>query len=142
MSERSFFDTNILLYTDDHDSPAKQKVAIDLYEMKRTDRQAVVSTQVLQEYYVGATRKLRVPPRVARAKVEILARAEVVRIDSEDILAAIDLTQLHRFSFWDALVFRAARRANCRVLFTEDLQHGFKLDGVRVLNPFAGHRTS
>jgi predicted nucleic acid-binding protein len=53
-----------------------------------------------------------------------------------DILAAIDLHRLHGFSFWDALVLRAAKQAGCTVLFSEDLQEGRKIEGIQVINPF------
>src|SRR6266478_4981298 len=103
MSARSFLDTNILLYTDDRDDPRKEKVALSLIERCRIDRTGVVSTQILQEYFASATRKLAVPAEVARRKLQLFARFPVVKIDVPDILAAVDLHRLHSISFWDAL---------------------------------------
>lgn len=136
MSARSFLDTNVLLYTDDDDAPGKQKLALSLIARCREDRSGVVSTQVLQEYFVAATRKLAVAPEIARAKLQIFARLAVMKIDVPDILAAVDLHRLRVISFWDALIVRAAQESGCTVLYSEDLQHGLKIDGLRVINPF------
>lgn len=97
----------------------------------------VVSTQVLQEYFVSTTRKLGVAPEIAARKVHLFARLGVVVIDVPDIEAAVDLHRLHRLSFWDALILRAAQRGGCDVLYTEDLQDGATLAGVHIENPFA-----
>ena len=74
MNARSCFDSNILVYTDDAGAPEKQARALDLLELCRTERSGVVSTQVLQEYFVTTTRKLQVPAETARRKVEIFGR--------------------------------------------------------------------
>jgi predicted nucleic acid-binding protein len=136
MSVRSFFDSNILAYTDDHDAPAKRTRALDLFEDARLGRWGVVSTQVLQEYFVTATKKLGVPATTARRKVELFSRLDLILLDLPDILGAIDLHRLHRLGFWDALIIRAAKRAGCVEVLSEDLQHGFQVDGVRIVNPF------
>ena len=96
----------------------------------------MVSLQVLQEYFVTVTRKLHVEVRIARRKVELLAEFDVAKLEVTDILAAVDLHRLHGFSFWDALVLRAAKQTGCGVLFTEDLQDEREVDGIRIVNPF------
>ena len=136
MSVRSFLDTNVLVYADDSAAPAKQKRAIALVSEHRRARTGVVSLQVLQEYFVTVTRKLHLDARIARRKVELLAEFDVATPDVVDILAAIDLHRLHGFSFWDALVLRAAKQSGCTVLLTEDLQTAREVDGVRIVNPF------
>jgi predicted nucleic acid-binding protein len=138
MSARSFFDTNVLAYADDKATPAKQKVAIELVAKHRRAGTGVLSLQVLQEYFVTATKKLHIDPGIARRKVELLAEFDVVAPDLGDILAAIDLHRLHGFSFWDALVLQTAKRSGCSTLFSEDMQHGQEIDGVRIVNPFSG----
>jgi predicted nucleic acid-binding protein len=137
MAGRSFLDTNVLVYTDDDDSPAKRRRALDLFAECRRSRQGVVSTQVLQEYFVTSTRKLGVDPVVARRKTEIFGRLHLVTLRLEDILGAIDLLRLHRFSFWDALILRAALASGCTRLYSEDLQHGQRVEGLEIVNPFA-----
>lgn len=138
----SFLDSNVLVYTDDHDAPAKQAIALALVEAGHADGNTFLSTQVLEEYFSAATRKLRVPVAVARAKVELFARLQVGLIEVDDILAAIDLQRLHQLSFWDGLLVQSARRAGCAELLTEGLQDGRRIDGLVIRNPFkrAGQR--
>jgi predicted nucleic acid-binding protein len=136
MPARSFFDTNVLIYADDKADPAKQKRAFNLVAEHRRTRTGVVSLQVLQEYFVTVTRKLHVDPRVARRKVELIAEFDVAAPEVADILAAIDLHRLHGFSFWDALVIRAAKQTGCSILYSEDMQAMREIDGVQIVNPF------
>jgi predicted nucleic acid-binding protein len=140
MSDRSFFDTNVLVYADDKAALEKQRRAIELVAEHRRAKTGVLSLQVLQEYFVTVTRKLKVDAKIARRKVELLAEFDVVVPDLDDILAAIDLHRLHGFSFWDALVVRAAKEAGCTVLFSEGMQSGRAIDGVRIVNPFVEGR--
>lgn len=137
MSDLAFFDTNILVYADDAAYPGKQEKAIGLVAKHFRQGTAVVSLQVLQEYFVAATRKLNVAPEVAQRKVEVLARGRVVRSEASDVIAGIELCRLTRISFWDALIVQAARSAGAAVLYSEDLPAGAVLGGVRVVNPFA-----
>lgn len=135
---RSFLDANVLVYSDDDGSPEKKRRALDLLDQQRTARTGVVSTQILQEYFAATTRRLRVDAATARAKIEKFGRFDVVQIDVTDILAAIDLHRLHQFSFWDALVVRAALQGGCSVLYSEDFQDGQRVNGLQVVNPFKG----
>ena len=137
MSVRSFFDTNVLACTEDASDPDKQAKALGLYRQCHMRGHGVVSTQVLQEYFVTSTRKLGVEPAIARRKVELFATMDVVLTQVDDTLAATDLARLHQLSFWDALVIRAALAAHCSVLYSEDLQHGFGIDALEISNPFA-----
>ena len=136
MSVRSFFDTTVLVYADDKATPVKQRRALELVAEHRRAGTGVVSFQVLQEYFVTVTRKLEVDARIERRKVELLAEFDLAAPDVTDILAAIDLHRLHGFSFWDALILRAAKQADCSVLLSEDFQQSREIDGVRVVNPF------
>ncbi|MFC1531426.1 PIN domain-containing protein [Gemmatimonadota bacterium] len=137
MSVRSFLDTNVLVYTDDADAPRKKETALDLVESASIGGWGVLSTQVLQEYFAVATQKLEVPVKIARAKVEIFGRLDLAVVEMPTILGAIDVHRLHDVSFWDGLIIHTARSAGCRVLYTEDLQHGCLFDGLEVVNPFA-----
>ena len=133
---RSFLDTNILLYCDDSAFPSKQRRALELVREHMAQRTGVVSLQVLQEYFVNATRKLGLDPELARQKVVAYSHFDLVEPVVEDILAAIDFYRLHKISFWDALVVHSAKRSGCRVVLTEDLQHGQQFDSVNIVNPF------
>lgn len=136
MSVRSFFDTNILIYADDDGDPAKQRRAADLFAEHRRRRTGVVSLQVLQEYFVAATRKLGIDPVRARRKVELIAELDVVTPGVPDVLAAIDLHRLHGFSLWDALILQAAKLGACGILLSEDFQDERRIEGFQVVNPF------
>ena len=136
MRARSFFDTSVLVYTDEKAAPANQRRALDLIAEHRRASTGVVSLQVLQEYFVTVTRKLHLDPRIARRKVELIAEFDVTSPEAADILAAIDLHRLHGVSFWDALVLRAAKQAGCSILLSEDMQGNREIDGVQIVNPF------
>jgi predicted nucleic acid-binding protein len=136
MSGASFLDSNVLIYTDDHDAPEKQAIALSLVEAGQANRDTFVSTQTLEEYFSAATKKLKVPAATARRKIELFAQLQVALIAVDDVLAAIDLHRLHQISFWDALLVQVARRAGCTTLLTEDLQDGRRFDGLVVRNPF------
>jgi len=137
MKGLAFFDTNVLVYSDDTADTGKQARAVSLLAAHRRDNSLVVSLQVLQEYYAAATRKLKVDAVIAQAKVEAFARGRVVRFTERDVIAAIELHRLTQISFWDAMIVHATRVANASVLYSEDLAHGSTLAGVTVRNPFA-----
>lgn len=136
LAERIFIDTNVLLYADDLDAGDKRETAQSLLYQAYVDGNGVLSTQVLQEFFVASTRKLGVPAEIARRKVELLSRLDVVTIQPSLILDAIDLHRLHALSFWDALIVRAAAASGCRRLLTEDMQSGQVIAGVKIENPF------
>jgi predicted nucleic acid-binding protein len=138
MNERSFIDSNILIYTDDVAFPEKQEIAMALLEAGWNTGNIILSTQVLQEYFSAVTRKLGVSAETAQRKIELFACLDIVSIQHEDILRAIDLHRLYKFSFWDSLIIRMAQKTSCILLYSEDMQHGQKVGDVRIVNPFRG----
>jgi predicted nucleic acid-binding protein len=136
MSDRVFVDTNVFVYADDRSAREKRARARDVLSELIRSRRAVVSTQILQEYFVIAIKKLGLAPDRARTRVERLSRLDVVIVRPELVLGAIDLHRLHGLSFWDALVVRAAAAAGCPRVLSEDLQDGQLIDGVKIENPF------
>ncbi len=136
MKGLAFFDSNVVLYADDASAKQKQERAIELIAAHQRGGSLVVSLQVLQEYYVAATKKLGIEPKIAQRKVELLSHAKVVRFGENDVVASIELHRLNRISFWDAMIVHAARLAGAAVLYTEDLSHDSVLGGVRLENPF------
>ena len=136
MTAKYFIDTNILLYAVDEGAGAKREVARAILDRESGESQKSISTQVLQEFYAIAVRKLNFAPTRARELTLLWLNLEVVRIEAEDILTAIDCSILSQLSFWDALIVTAARKAACSVLWTEDLNHGQIIQGVRIENPF------
>jgi predicted nucleic acid-binding protein len=137
LKSRVFLDTNILVYADDADSGAKRERAQQIVEAALSNGNGVLSTQVLQEYFVVATKKLGVPTESVQKKIEILSSLAVIAVNVEHIIEAIKLHRLYGFSFWDCLILRCAKAAGCRRLLSEDLQHGRSIEGVTVENPFA-----
>ena len=133
---RTFFDTNVLVYSDDPRDPAKQRKALDLIKEHLRLRTGVVSLQVLQEYFSTASGKLKIDAGLAKRRVEVFAKFYVAEPTVSDVLAAIDLHRLHGLSFWDTLLVRMAKQTGCSVLLSEDMQHGQVIDGVRIVNPF------
>ena len=135
---RAFFDTNVLLYLFDNSVPAKKARAQEVFYDEVEAGRAVLSTQILQEFYVNATRKLAEPlsAEAAEEQVRDFARLPLVRTDEVMILAAIERHRSMSFSFWDALVVEAALRAGTDRLLTEDLQHGQEIEDLTVENPF------
>ncbi|HEX4494460.1 MAG TPA: PIN domain-containing protein [Thermoanaerobaculia bacterium] len=138
MNAPVFVDTNVLLYRHDDANPEKQEAAAAwLVHLWRT-RSGRLSTQVLQEFYLNATQKLKpgLNPEMARREVIDLAAWHPISVDLRVIADAWDLQDRYQLSFWDCLIAAAAKLAGCRFLLTEDLQHDQDLNGVRVLNPF------
>ncbi|MBE3132097.1 MAG: PIN domain-containing protein [Acidobacteria bacterium] len=118
----------------------KQRRALRIVADCRRQSNGVVSTQILQEYFVTATRELRVPAELTAGKTSILGRLHVLPPGLDDILAAVDLHRLHGLSFWNALVVRSALVSGCVRLLTEDLQRGRQFDRLEIVNPFAPNR--
>ena len=139
-AELTFVDTNILLYAHDRSAGTKREIASEVLARLWGTRNGVLSTQVLQEFYVNATRKLPKPLSPARARlvIERYATWRVHRIVPADIIAASELEKRHRQSFRDALIFVSASRLDARYLISEDLQHGRRIAGLEVIDPFRG----
>jgi predicted nucleic acid-binding protein len=133
---RAFFDSNILIYADDKGEPKKQKVARELIERYFSAGLAVVSVQVLQEYFNVVTKKQKLDASVARVKVELLSKFVANITLPEDVLLAIDLFRLHKLSSWDSMLVRSAKQSECKILFSEDMQNGRIIDGLQIINPF------
>jgi len=134
-----FFDTNVLIYLFDTGFPNKRKKARTLFQKHAEAGDILLSTQVLQEFYVAVTRKLARPLDGAAAAEAVSSFAELplVQIDSKLILSAIHRSRNNRLSFWDALIVQAAIEGHASTLYSEDMQHGQVLDSLRVVNPFS-----
>ena len=142
MTSRVFLDTNILVYSVDADEPEKRKTALRILrgeDSRFRDSTWVVSTQVLQEFYVTAVRKLHRPltGEIAEAAVQRLARLTVIAIDTDLVVDAIAMSRAHSLSLWDSLIVRAALRGGCDVLLTEDLPDGQVFERTTLQDPFA-----
>ena len=140
MSERSFVDTNVLVYAHDRSAGEKHEKARRLVERLWEERSAVISTQVLQELYVSLRQKASKPLSRSRAAaiIEDYLSWDVVVNDGNSILEALEIERAHHLSIWDALIVHAAITSRAAVLYSEDLNDGQKIAGVRVKNPLRG----
>jgi predicted nucleic acid-binding protein len=136
MAARSFLDTNILIYSVDRADPAKQEAALELIARHAKERTGVISTQVLQEFYSAATRKLGIEALQARQHLRDFRVFDIVQVTPAIIEEGIDCSIHHQLSFWDGLILAAAATAKSRELISEDLSHLQKLQGITIRNPF------
>ena len=142
MPTRSFIDTNILVYAEASDEPAKQRIALDLLKQLFETTSGVLSTQVLQEYCNVAIKKLKLPAAHIRAQLDLYEQFEVVQVTPAIIRAGLDLHQTRSLSFYDAIVLASAQTAGCSVLLSEGINAGELVGGVRVVNPFESVKQS
>jgi predicted nucleic acid-binding protein len=136
----NFVDTNVLLYSADPDAGARHEKAIALLDGLRESGSLVVSVQVLNEFYSVATRSMK-PPALSHAEacriVHLIAGvATVVTLTASLTFRALDALPVYGFSFWDAMIWAAAREGGATTLYSEDFQHGREVEGVRFVNPF------
>lgn len=133
-----FIDTNVLVYCFDRGDTAKQAVAKSLISDLASSGLMRLSTQVLQEFVVTVTRKITTPLGTDEAMqiIDTLSAWELVTIELEEIKDAARLVEANRISFWDGLIIAAALRCGAQTIMTEDLNHGQRIEGVQIVNPF------
>jgi predicted nucleic acid-binding protein len=136
-TQRSFIDTNLLVYADSPDEPHKQSIATQLLTALRLQGLGVISTQVLQEFANVGLNKLKLRHVTVRERLRFYRCFEVVQVTPEIIEAAVDLHQTRSVSYYDALVLASAKVAGCAVFYSEDMNGGETIDGVQLVNPFA-----
>ena len=124
MTAKIFIDTNILVYALDQYDPEKQHKSRTILRQVAQGPGGVISTQVMQEFYVTATKKLKVDALIVKDILHSFSHFEVVLILPEIIDRAIDCQVLNKISFWDALIVSAAQSARCEKIWTEDLNPG------------------
>jgi predicted nucleic acid-binding protein len=132
---KSFLDTNILIYQMDNREVAKQKKCRELVRALVLRHEAVISTQILQEFYVACTAKLKVKPILVKGMIHGFQNMEVVTVGADLINEAIDTSIQYQISFWDSLVVVSAESAKCQCLITEDLNEGQIIRNVKIQNP-------
>jgi predicted nucleic acid-binding protein len=138
MTATRFLDTNILLYSisDDPRDRVKRGIAVAAVEQQGN----ALSVQVLQEFYLQATRASRLNPlphETAVAFLRIWLRRFAVHDMTVSVVdSALEIKAAHRLSYWDAAIVAAARALGCGELLSEDMAHGSTIAGVRIVNPF------
>ena len=138
MADRTFVDTNVLIYAHDVDAKAKhgtaQRVLRDLW----SERSGVLSLQVLQEFYVNVTRKIATPLPKDSARTVVNSYAIwCIETTPAEVETAFRIEDQSGIGFWDALIVAAAAKSGARTILSEDLNAGQAIAGVRVENPFA-----
>jgi predicted nucleic acid-binding protein len=133
-----FVDTNVLLYGEDAADPKKQAQALAWLAELWKRRCGRLSTQVLNEFYVNATRKAKppMPAGDARAEVRRYQRWQPWQVDHATVESAWAIESRFGLGYWDALIVAAAGHLGCEFLLSEDLQHEQRIDGVQIINPF------
>lgn len=136
MKDKVFLDTNILIYSNDPHDITKQKKARSTLNAITANDIGVISTQVLQEFYVTATKKLNADPLVVKEIIHRFENFEVIQITPEMINEAIDVSIVNKISFWDSLIIVSAATARCSSILTEDMNASQTIRGVKIINPF------
>lgn len=139
-TDKTFVDTNVLIYAHDIDAGRKHEIAKAVLRELWAERAGLLSTQVLQEFYVNATRKIKTPlaKPEARSVVDTYAAWCVDGITPADIAAAFQIEDRARIGFWDALILAVASRSGARRVLSEDLNSGQAIAGLSIHNPFVG----
>lgn len=137
MSDRIFVDTSILIYAHDLSAGDHHAKACAVIESLWETETGVISTQVLQEFYVTVTRKIRNPlkPDEAREIIRNYLAWPVQINDPETTIRASEIEEKNSLSFWDALIVAAALRLQAQKIITEDLNHGQIIEGILIENP-------
>jgi predicted nucleic acid-binding protein len=137
---KTFLDTNIVIYAYDASAGLKHEIARQIMTDLWTSGNGILSTQVLQEFYVNVTRKIPKPLDLdlARQIVADLLKWDVVVNGGDSILDAIDIQKRHNFSFWDAMIISSSVTGGAVTLLSEDLTDGQIIGGVTIRNPFTG----
>ena len=138
MKDRVFLDTNILVYAYDRHDPRKQGAAQSLLFDGLENESAVLSVQVLGEFFNVVTRQIKQPMTSAEAKeaIELFSNLLIQEIDLAMVERAIDTHKIYRISYWDALIVSAAERAGCKRILSEDLNDGQLYQCIPISNPF------
>ena len=138
MIAKTFVDSNILVYAHDLDAGDRHRRAADCLTSLWGAGGGLLSTQVLQEFYVNVTRKIRSPLAPAMAREVVRAYAPWVQtwITGETVVRASEIGEVWHLSFWDSLILAAAEQSQAVELLTEDLNHGQVIAGIQVVNPF------
>ncbi len=139
MSDRTFIDTNVLIYAHDIDANAKHKIAKEVLQELWSERTGVLSAQVLQEFYVNVTRKIPSPLSKDLARLVVSSYAIwCLETTPTEILATFRIEDESRIGFWDALIVSSAAKSGANRILSEDLNAGQRIAGILVVNPFVG----
>jgi len=139
MNGKFFLDTNIFVYTFDTTAPTKQQIARELVSTALSTQQGIISYQVVQEFLNVATRKFSTPLTRNDANVyldKVLTPLCELFPSINYYTKALEISERWGFSLYDSLIITASLETECKILYTEDLQHGQVIHGLTNTNPF------
>ncbi len=139
MSAKAFIDTNVFIYSTDHREPVKQSNANDLLRGLAVEGEAVISYQVIQEFFNWALAKNPIKMTTDDAQHYLATTFRPLQLVPPSFALVSDAIRIHdryRLSWYDSLIVSAAQQAGCSTLYSEDLQHGQRFDSVTVQDPF------
>ena len=138
MSDKTFVDTNVLMYAHDVAAGTKHQIANMVLRELWSEHSGVVSVQVLQEFYVNVTRKIPVPLSKEMAR-QVVSNYAIwcTETTSAEISAAFQIEDESRIGFWDALIVSSAAKSGAMRILSEDFNAGQRIAGIIIENPFA-----
>jgi len=138
MKDKYFIDTNILVYANDRTEKGKYERAKQILFNGIANEDIAISTQVLSEFYVTVTQKIKVklPANTAKKEILLLKAIEIVEIDFNLIIQAINISDKNQLTYWDSLIIAAAQKARCNIVYSEDFNPDQTIGSVTIKNPF------
>jgi predicted nucleic acid-binding protein len=138
MSDKTFVDTNVLIYAHDVDAGAKNETAKSVLDKLWSERTGVLSVQVLQEFYINVTRKIATPLPKESARLVVSSYSMwCTETTAAEIYSAFRIEDELRIGFWDALIVASAVKSGASRILSEDLNDGQRISGVLIENPFS-----
>ena len=131
-----FLDTNILAYIFDSRDIAKKTKAKELFSKLVIENNCMISTQVLQELFNVMTKELKYSKEDAQKIITSLLNLNVHQVSTTDIQMAMKISSESQFTIYDSLIIAAAKAESCKIVYSEDLNAGQVVEGVKIVNPF------
>ncbi len=139
MSAKYFIDSNIFVYSFDQGQPAKKQRSMELIQQALESGLGIISTQVIQEFLNVATQKFAVPMAIDDAQAYLnLVLNPLCQVYPDLMLydSCLEIQAETKYSFYDSLIIAAAAQAGCELLYSEDLQDGHDVRGLKIVNPY------
>ncbi|MBT4525289.1 MAG: PIN domain-containing protein [Deltaproteobacteria bacterium] len=139
MKDKYFIDTNIFVYSFDKKSRKKKKISYDIIQVALEDNSGCISSQVIQEFLNVSSKKFD-PPLLIQDSIKYLNSVLVplceIYTSADLYIKTLEISEKWKYSFYDSMIITAALRTDCSTLYSEDLQHGQKIQSLTILNPF------
>jgi len=134
----SFIDTNILVYAYDIFTLKKHELACDLINGLQLNKTGCSSIQVMQEFHVTVTQKIKWPMTIDQSLAILLdlSNWKIHFLGCDDVFSAIEIQQQYKLSHWSAMIIHSARACGCKVVYSEDLNQDQEIEGIKIVNPF------